>query len=44
METVKQLGEEGVIIRELPRTGLLRASWGYWTSEDDIDRLIEALA
>jgi L-cysteine/cystine lyase len=42
-EVAKKLGEEGVIIRDLPGTGLLRASCGYWTSDDDIDRLISAL-
>jgi L-cysteine/cystine lyase len=42
-ETAKQVGERGVIIRDLPRTGLLRASCGYWTNEDDIDRLVAAL-
>jgi L-cysteine/cystine lyase len=34
----------GVVIRDLPRTDLLRASCGYWTSEEDIDRLVTALA
>jgi L-cysteine/cystine lyase len=43
METAKRLAEEGVIIRDLPGKGLLRASCGYWTSQEDIDRLIEAL-
>jgi L-cysteine/cystine lyase len=37
------LGEQGVVIRDLPGRGLLRASCGYWTSEEDIDRLIEGL-
>jgi L-cysteine/cystine lyase len=36
--------ERGVVIRDLPHTDLLRASCGYWTSEEDIDRLLEALA
>jgi L-cysteine/cystine lyase len=43
LETAKRLGERGVIIRDLPGTGLLRASCGYWTSEKDIDRLLEGL-
>jgi L-cysteine/cystine lyase len=43
LETAKRLGELGVIIRDLPGTGLLRASCGYWTSEEDIDRLLEGL-
>jgi selenocysteine lyase/cysteine desulfurase len=33
----------GVIIRDLPGTGWLRASCGWWTSEDDIDRLVTEL-
>jgi L-cysteine/cystine lyase len=36
--------ERGVIIRDLPRTDLLRASCGYWTSEEDIDRLVAAVS
>jgi L-cysteine/cystine lyase len=44
MEAAKKLGEEGVVIRDLPGTGLLRASCGYWTNEDDIDRLVAGLA
>jgi L-cysteine/cystine lyase len=35
--------ERGVVIRDIPNTGLLRASCGYWTSDDDLDRLVEAL-
>jgi L-cysteine/cystine lyase len=35
--------ERGVVIRDLPRTDLLRASCGYWTSEEDIERLVDAL-
>ena len=35
--------ERGVIVRELPGTGWVRASCGYWTSDEDLDRLIEAL-
>ena len=38
------LGEHGVLIRDLPGTGLLRASCGYWTSEEDLTRLVESLA
>jgi L-cysteine/cystine lyase len=44
MEVAKRLGQEGVIIRDLPGTGLLRASCGYWTNEDDIERLVGGLA
>jgi L-cysteine/cystine lyase len=42
-EVVRRLYEEGVIVRDLPGTGLIRASCGYWTSEDDVDRLVSAL-
>jgi L-cysteine/cystine lyase len=37
------LGEDGVLIRDLPGTGLLRASCGYWTNEDDVSRLVAGL-
>jgi L-cysteine/cystine lyase len=35
--------DAGVVIRDLPGTGWLRASCGWWTSEDDIERLFAAL-
>jgi L-cysteine/cystine lyase len=35
--------ERGVVIRDIPGSGLLRASVGYWTSDEDLDRLVEAL-
>lgn len=37
------LADAGVIIRDLPGTGLLRASVGAWNDESDIDRLLAAL-
>ena len=36
--------EHGVVIRELPGTGLLRASVGWWNDETDLERLLAALA
>ena len=39
----KRLYELGVAIRDLPGTGLLRVSCGWWTSDDDLDRLVAAL-
>jgi L-cysteine/cystine lyase len=36
--------ERGVVIRDLPGTDLLRASCGYWTSDEDIERLIAAVS
>lgn len=35
--------ERGVVVRDLPGTGLLRVSCGYWTSDGDLDRLLDAL-
>jgi selenocysteine lyase/cysteine desulfurase len=31
------------VIRELPGTGLLRASVGWWNDESDLERLVDAL-
>ena len=33
----------GVVVRDLPGTGLVRASCGFWTSEDELERLVRAL-
>ena len=43
-ELVAALGERGVIVRELPGRNLVRASCGWWTSEDDLQRLADGLA
>jgi selenocysteine lyase/cysteine desulfurase len=40
---VKSLAEAGVVVRDLPGTGLVRASCGFWTSEDDLERLVRGL-
>jgi selenocysteine lyase/cysteine desulfurase len=37
------LAEGGVIIRDLPGTGLLRASVGAWNDTSDIERLLSSL-
>ena len=42
-ELVAALGERGVIVRELPGLNLVRASCGWWTSEDDLRRLADGL-
>jgi L-cysteine/cystine lyase len=39
-----RLYDTGVIVRDLPGTGWLRASCGWWTSGEDIDRLVSALS
>ncbi|MDX6542831.1 MAG: L-cysteine/cystine lyase, partial [Gaiellaceae bacterium] len=36
--------DAGVVIRALPNTPWIRASCGYWTSDEDVDRLLAALA
>src|SRR5438045_4353957 len=38
-----RLFEAGVIVRDVPGTKWLRASCGWWTSEDDIERLLGGL-
>jgi L-cysteine/cystine lyase len=38
------LYERGVVIRDLPAGGLLRASVGWWNDESDLERLVAALA
>jgi L-cysteine/cystine lyase len=40
---VATLYERGVVVRELPGTGLVRASVGWWNDESDLERLVEAL-
>jgi L-cysteine/cystine lyase len=42
-EVVERLAERGVVVRELPGTGFVRASCGWWTNEDDLTRLAEGL-
>jgi selenocysteine lyase/cysteine desulfurase len=41
---VKRLYEQGVVVRDVPGLGWIRASCGWWTSDEDIDRLLAALA
>jgi L-cysteine/cystine lyase len=43
-ETVARLYERGVVVRELPGTGLVRASVGWWNDGGDLERLVEGLA
>ena len=40
---VARLAANGVVVRDLPGTGWLRASCGFWTSEEDLERLVEGL-
>ena len=39
VEVVARLDEQHVVVRDLPGTGWVRASCGFWTSEDDLQRL-----
>ena len=41
---VASLDELGVIVRELPGRNLVRVSCGWWTSEDDLGRLVAGVA
>lgn len=43
-QDVARLYDAGVVVREVPRTGWVRASVGWWTNDDDIDRLVTTLA
>jgi len=40
---VAELHEAGVHVREIPGFGLIRVCCGWWTSEQDLDRLVTAL-
>jgi L-cysteine/cystine lyase len=42
-QLVEKLRGQGVIVRELPGRNLIRVSCGYWTSEQDLARLMAAL-
>ena len=43
-EVVQRLAERGIVVREIPGSGLVRVSCGYWTSDDDLERLLVGLA
>ena len=40
---VSRLHDAGVVVRDLPGRGLVRVSCGWWTSDEDLDRLAAAL-
>lgn len=40
--TVERLAGEGLVVRDLPGRGLVRASVGAWSSEEELERLVEA--
>lgn len=41
---VKRLAAEGFVLRDIPGHGLMRASVGAWSSEDEVDALVAAAA
>lgn len=43
VETVRRLAGEGVVVRDLPGLGWLRASVGFWTSDEELERLAGSL-
>lgn len=42
-ELVQDLAERGVVVRDLPDLGWVRASVGFWTSDEDLERLAEGI-
>ena len=42
-ELVQELAARSVIVRELPGRNLVRVSCGWWTSSDDLERVVDAL-
>jgi L-cysteine/cystine lyase len=43
VELAKRLYEHGVVVRDVPGLGWIRVSCGWWTSEEDLARLLSAL-
>jgi L-cysteine/cystine lyase len=43
-ELVRALDERGVVVRDIPGHGVVRASCGWWTSDDDLERLAEGVS
>ena len=42
-EAVERLAAADVVVREMPGLGWVRASVGFWTSDEDLERLVDAL-
>ena len=43
-EAVARAYEQGVVVRDLPGTDWVRVSCGYWTSDEDLERLVRAFS
>jgi L-cysteine/cystine lyase len=44
VEAVERLRDRGVVVREIPGRNVIRVSCGWWTSEDDLERLMAGLS
>jgi L-cysteine/cystine lyase len=42
-DLVGRLAEHGVVVRDLPGLGWVRASCGFWTSDEELERLVASL-
>jgi len=42
-KTARRLFDQGVVVRDLPGTPWLRVSCGWWTSDQDLERLLSSL-
>ena len=42
-ELVLRLNEQGVVVRDIPATGWMRVSCGWWTTDDELERLVDGL-
>jgi selenocysteine lyase/cysteine desulfurase len=42
-ELVRKLYKRGVIVRDVPGQGWIRVSCGWWTSDEDLERLVGGL-
>jgi selenocysteine lyase/cysteine desulfurase len=40
---VRRLYDQGVIVRDVPGMGWIRVSCGWWTSDEDLERVAAAL-
>ena len=42
-EVVQRLYEHGVVVRDVPDLGWIRVSCGWWTTDEDLERLLASL-
>jgi L-cysteine/cystine lyase len=42
-DVVARLYDAGVVVRDIPNTGWVRVSCGYWNTEEHVQRLLDAL-